>query len=74
MKAGAPLAPFGSTGVERTGLNVFGIFCRVPAVLIRGDHGQPGAQVSQMARCAKSANGRAFVRRQSAASYRRQAA
>jgi hypothetical protein len=74
MKASAPLAPFSSAGVERTGLNMFGTFCRVSAVLVCGDHGEPGAQVSQMARWAKSANGRAFIRRQSAASYRRQVA
>jgi hypothetical protein len=37
-KASTPLAPFGSTGVERTGLNVFGVFCGVPAVLVCGDH------------------------------------
>jgi hypothetical protein len=48
MKASAPLAPFSSAGVERTGLNMFGTFCRVSAVLVCGDHGEPGAQVSQM--------------------------
>ena len=45
MKASAPLAPFSSAGVERTGLNMFGTFCRVSAVLVCGDHGEPGAQV-----------------------------
>jgi hypothetical protein len=74
MKASAPLAPFSSAGVERTGLNMFGTFCRVSAVLVCGDHGEPGAQVSQMVRWAKSANNRAFTRRQSAASYRKQVA
>jgi hypothetical protein len=73
-KASTPLAPFGSTGVERTGLNVFGVFSGVPAVLVGGDHVVSGSQASQMARCAKSASGCAFIRRRSAASYRQQVA
>ena len=73
-EASTPLAPFGSTGVERTGLNVFGVFCGVPAVLVCGDHVVSGSQASQMARCAKSANGCAFIRRRRAASYRQQVA
>ena len=36
-------APFGGAGIKRTGLNVFGVLCRVSAVLVSGDHGQPQA-------------------------------
>ena len=60
-------------GVERTGLNVFGVFCGVPAVLVCGDHVVSGSQASQMARCVKSANGCVFIRRRRAASYRQPA-
>ena len=53
---------------------MFGVFCGIPAVLVCGDHVVSGSQASQMARCAKSANGCAFIRRRRAASYRQQVA
>ena len=43
QKSFAPFAPFGGAGIKRTCLNVFGVLCRMSAVLVSGDHGQPQA-------------------------------
>jgi hypothetical protein len=63
-----PFPPFGASGIERTGLNVFATSGRVSAMFVGGDHWFSYRQTDHMARCAKSAKGCVFMRRQSAAS------